>query len=111
MTHLKKKVSRVGLKSLGHSFGSDHDRRLVATLIPGNGMDVDDLLELRPHGTRRAELVALSDIYRFAIRCRVGRCMLEKAREKKARKAEQRERAAIARADKRIRIQSKGPQI
>jgi hypothetical protein len=60
------------------------------------------LLELRPQRTSRAEYVALVDVYRWAIRCRVSRELLEKAREKKARKAVQAERRAIARADRRI---------
>jgi hypothetical protein len=102
MTELKKKVSRVARKPLGHGFGSDHRRPLVCAFIPGNGADVDDLLELRPHGTRRPELIALVDVYRFAIRCRVGRLQLEKARAKKAKKEAARERAAIARADRKI---------
>jgi len=102
MTILKKKVARVTRKPLGHSFGPDHKRPLVCAFIPGNGVDVHDLLELRPHGTRRPELVALQDVYRFAIRCRVNRELLEHARTKKAAKAAARERRAIARADKKI---------
>lgn len=38
--------------------------------------------------TRRSETIDLVDVYRFAMRCRVGRGQLEKARERKAKKAE-----------------------
>jgi len=102
MTTLGKKISRVSRTSLDAMFGPDRGRRLVCAFIPGNGNDVEDLLELRPERTRRAELVALVDVYRWAIRCRVNRQIMERLREKKAKKQVQRERQAIARADKRI---------
>lgn len=54
-------------------------------------------LELRPEGTRRRETIALCDIYRYAIRCRVNRELLEKARNAKANKQAARERRALDR--------------
>lgn len=102
MTTLKTTVRRVTNKPLSPAFGSDKSRRIVVSLIPGNGNDVDDLIELRPERTRRGELVTVADVYQFALRCRVNRAQLDKAREKKKKKQEQRDRAAIQRADKKL---------
>lgn len=107
MTSLKKAVHRVANKPLSGMFGSDRDKRIVVSLIPGNGKDVDDLIELRPERTRRAEVIAVCDVYLYALKCRVNRGQLEKARQKKVQKQEARERAAIARADKKLRKQIK----
>ena len=102
MTILNKPYHRVTRGALPASFGSDRDRRIVVTLLPGNGDDVPDLLELRPQGTRRPERLALIDVYHFAIRCRVNRTHLERAREKKLKKQASREQAAIARTERRL---------
>jgi len=88
MTHLKKKLSRVGQCPLGFGFGSDRDKRIVVSLLPGNGGDVDDMIELRPERTRRTETLRVSDIYRYAIQCRLNRTLMEKLRAKKALKKE-----------------------
>lgn len=53
-------------------------------------------------GTRRAETLALVDLYRIAVRSRVNAGVLVRAREKKAKKADRLARARIARADKRM---------
>lgn len=92
MTPLHKPVTRLSIGSLDGSFGRDRNRRLVATL------DAGDILTLRPMGTRRAESVALMDIYRFAIRSRVNKELLEKARERKARAESARRDRELARA-------------
>lgn len=97
MTTLKKPVKRVTNVPLGGFFGPDRHRRIVVTLIPGNGKDVPDLIEMRPEGTRRPEKLAVIDVYRMAIRSRVNAGVLEKARAKKAKKDERRARAKMMR--------------
>lgn len=94
-------VKRVTVAPLDGSYGPDRGRRVVVSFIPGKD-GVPDRLELRPLGTRRAESLAVVDVYRYALRCRVGRDMLEKAREKKARKAVRLAQARQARAEKRL---------
>lgn len=81
---------------LGGSFGCERDKRLVVTLHP-NG-----LLELRPEHSRHVETVSVLDVYRFAIRCRVGRGQLEKARAAKERKAIRLAAQRQRRAEKRL---------
>lgn len=103
MTTLKTTVRRVANKPLSGLFGADKAKRIVVSLIPGNGQDTDDLIELRPERTRRGELIAVNDVYLFALKCRVNRGQLEKAREKKIKKQAARERAAIARADRKLK--------
>lgn len=97
MTKLHKKLTRVGQAPLGFSFGSDRGKRIVVSLLPGNGSDVDDMIELRPERTQRAETLRVSDIYRYAIQCRLNRAHLEKAREKKAKKDASRAHAKMLR--------------
>lgn len=100
MTSLAKSIHRRTIGALDGSFGPDRSRRLIASFLQG------DLLSLRPEGTRRAEQVSLFDVYRFAVRCRVGRTQLEKARDKKQRLKARRESAAIARAERRLTRES-----
>lgn len=80
MTELGKAVSRVTRGALDGHHGADRGRRLVASL------EVGDLITLRPQGTRRTETVSLFDLYDCAIRWRLNRTQLEKAREKKAKR-------------------------
>ncbi len=108
MTPLKKSVSRAALTPLGGEFGSDRGARLVITLIPGNGQDVPDTIELRPMRTRRVETIAVMDVYRYALRCRVGRETLEKARARKAKRAEVLARRRQAAAERRFSESLKG---
>jgi hypothetical protein len=99
MTRLLKPVSRVTETRLDASHGPDRNRRIVVTITPNtNG----DLLTLRPERTRRGETVTLADVYRFALRCRVNREVLEKARSRKANKAARLARARQDRAEKRL---------
>lgn len=102
MTLLRKPVSRVTNTALDGSFGADRRRRIVVTLLPGNGDDVPDMIELRPERTRRPERLALADVLRYAVRCRVACEQLERARKIKANKAAKRESDAIRRGDRRI---------
>jgi len=95
MTPLTRSVSRLTLGPLGPGHGSLRERRLVATLAKG------DLLELRPHRTRRPSLrhvVRLVDVYTWAIKCAANRAQLEKAREAKEEKARRLEQARLRRS-------------
>jgi hypothetical protein len=98
MTKLNKPVARISDVQLDGSFGPDRNRRIVVTIHP-NGT-----LELRPERTRRSETIHLLDAYRFALRCRVNRITLEKARTKKAKRAERLARARQERAEKRLTL-------
>lgn len=99
MTTLKKPIVRVSNDTLDNQYGPDSGRKVAIKLIPGNGADVEDLIELRPHGTRRAEVIPLLAVYHYAIRSRVNSQRLEKARGVKAKKAERRLKAKIAYQD------------
>jgi len=65
------------------------------------------MLELRPLGTRRPERIAVLDVYRLALRCRVNLLVLEKARARKAAKAERLASQRQARAEKRLTLRAK----
>ena len=67
MTDLERTVHRVTIGALDGSMGCDRGRKLVTSLTPG------DLIQIRPQGTRRPVSVSLFDVYRFALRCAVGR--------------------------------------
>lgn len=90
MTKLKKPVSRLTATHLDGSFGPDRNKRIVVSIIPGDGKSIPDLLELRPERTRRAERITVADVYRYAMRCRVNLTVLEKARARKIKRQEQR---------------------
>lgn len=87
MTSLKKPVRRVSNSRLDCFFGADRNKRIVVTLIPGNGTDVDDTIELRPERTQRPEYLKVSSAYRLAMMNRLNGTRLEQARAKKARQA------------------------
>lgn len=99
MTTLKKPVTRVSNTPLGGGFGCDKKRRIVITIIPGNGGDVRDTFALKPERCRsgRTEYVAVEEVYRFAIQCRVNKAQLVRAREIKAKKADKRRDRAYQR--------------
>jgi hypothetical protein len=84
MIKLHTAISRVTTRALPPSFGKDKGRWLTVTLVPGNGDEVEDLITIRPHGTRRPETISLEAVYLFALRSRVNKEMLERARERKA---------------------------
>lgn len=102
MTPITKPTRRRTNAALDGSFGQDRHKRLVVTLLPGTG-DVPDLLELRPEGTRRREVIAICDIYRLAIRARVNLANLERARAKKVKVIAARERQALDRAARKLK--------
>jgi hypothetical protein len=96
------KVKRVTAGALPGYYGPDEGRRLVVTFIPGDGRQIKDLLEIRPHGTRRPERITVLDVYRFALQCRVNAAQLDRARAAKARKAERLARQRQERAERRM---------
>lgn len=96
------KVVRVTRGELDGHFGPDSGRRMVVCFVPGDGDKIADLLILKPHGTRRRETIAVVDVYRYALRCRVNRQLLEKARTRKARKAERLASLRQARAERKL---------
>lgn len=102
MTALKKPVRRVTQNRLDSFFGADRGRRIVVTLIPGNGTDVDDTIELRPEGTRRPEYLKVSSAYRVALHGRVNAEHMAVLREKKAQKERKKKERALAREIRRI---------
>ena len=100
----KSKVTRVTSGTLDRSFGLDREKPIVLRFVPGDGGSIPDILELKPLRARshRCERIAVIDVYRYALRCRVNREVLEKAREKKAKKAERLARQRQERAEKKL---------
>lgn len=89
-------VFRLTEAKLGHAFGSDHKHRLVVGLLPG------DMLSFKPHKTRRAVNAMAVDLYAYLLRCEANKRVLERARERKARKAERLASERLKRAEKRL---------
>lgn len=103
MTKLTKPLIRLSNSKLDGTFGPDRERALVVTLVPGNPVaGVHDVLSLKPYKTLRPETIALIDVYRLALRARVNRELLEKARDRKAKKAQRLANERMARAEKRL---------
>jgi len=96
MTRLTKTVSRVTRGTLNFRYGPDRDKHLVISLRDG------DLITLKPLRTSRPETISAFDLYNYLLRCRANREVLERAREKKARKAERLAAMRQKRAEKRL---------
>jgi len=90
-------VVRVTRDILGGSFGPDRNRKLVVKLAAG------DVLVLWPQGTRQKVSIEISQVYRQALQYKAQVAMLEKARKRKAQKAEQRASRKVAYHDKKLR--------
>lgn len=103
MTELLRPVRRETRQPLDGSFCRDRGRVLVVMLEPG------DVLTLWPKGTRAKESIRLADVYRYAASCRANRAQLERARQRKAKKAARLAAARIARAERQLFAQN-GPQ-
>lgn len=97
-------VYRVTREELGGQFGRDKHRKLVVGLVDG------DVLSLRPQGTRQEVAMEIKDLYRYLLRCAAAKKVLEKARQRKITRQAQRERAKIARVDRKLRNSSVKPQ-
>lgn len=82
--------------ALGGRFLADSKRRLIVSLEAG------DLVCLRPTGTRRLYRIEAKDLFFHLMRCEANRVTLEKARDKKSKKAERRARQRQERAEKRL---------
>jgi hypothetical protein len=106
-TKLTKPVARETANELDGSFLIDSGKNLIVTLLPGNGRDVKDMIMLKPKGTRRPEVIVLQDAYRYAIRCRVNREVLEKARVAKTKRAERLARQRLDSAERRLTAKAK----
>lgn len=91
MTLLHKPLKRVTNEKLGSGHGSDGRRRIVVTLLPGNGDDVPDMIELRPERTRRGKLVAIRDVYTYILKCEANKATIDRMNKAKAKKAAARE--------------------
>lgn len=76
-----KPVTRVAQAELDGHHGKDRGRRIVVTLIPAN--NGDDMIELRPQGTRRPKRVKLVDLYSYMLRCEANVSKMEKLRLRK----------------------------
>lgn len=98
MIALRKPVRRLTVGALDGSHGADRGRPLVAALEAG------DLLTLKPYKTRRAETISLFDVYRYAIKARVAKQLLEKARERRAQLTEKRRQDDFRRSIRRGKI-------
>ena len=94
-------VRAVTVGELDGSFGPDRGRRLVCSFESG------DVVVIRPQGTQRPLSMRAVDLYRYFIRNEANKVVLEKARIRKQRLAEQRINARIARADAKLRRQSR----
>lgn len=80
-------VTRLTEGELGGQFGKDKHRRLAVSIVFG------DMVILRPHGTRRSEVVNLVDLYSYALRCKANKALMERLRERKAKKEAARQAA------------------
>lgn len=80
----------------GAAFGTDKDRRLIVSLEEG------DLVCIRLSQTRRVHKIAAKDLFHYVLRCEANRVNLERARDRKAKKAERLARARQERAERRL---------
>jgi hypothetical protein len=86
---------------LGGQYGRDKHRVLVVGLVA-----VDQIV-LYPKGTRQEVRLNVKDIYSWALRNRVLRSQLERARERKAKLQARRERRNINAAERRLTQKAK----
>lgn len=84
MTTLSKPVRRVTNSRLSHAHGRDRNRRIIVTLIPGNGDSVPDLIQLKLARLRKTRAIALEDLWVYLIKCEVNQKKMAKLRERKA---------------------------
>lgn len=80
----------------GGQFGSDSERKLIVSLEAG------DLVCVRPQRTKRVYRVSAKDLFHWLLRSEANRVNLEKARDRKAKKAERLARARQERAEKKL---------
>ncbi len=92
-------VKRVTRKAYGHN--SRYTKKLVVVLEPV------DLVAIKPLGACKTLRASVYDIYLWMARTEANKTHLEKARDRKARKIEQRASRRVADADRRLRIKLK----
>jgi hypothetical protein len=89
-------VTAVTREVLGAASLADSERRLVVSLEAG------DLISIRPLGTRRVYRITAKDVFHYVLRCEANRLTLERARDRKAKKADRLARQRQERAEKRL---------
>lgn len=89
-------VKAVTIEPAGFGFGQDSKRRLVVSL------EKEDLICVRPQRTARTYTIEAKELFRYLCRLEANRLTLERARERKAKKAERLARARQERAEKRL---------
>lgn len=89
-------VCAVTKETLGGAFLADSDRKLVVSLEAG------DLVCVRPSQTRRVYRVTAKDLFHWLLRNEANRLTLEKARDRKTKKAERLARQRQERAERRL---------
>jgi hypothetical protein len=90
------RIARLTREPLDGSFGCDRGRKLVVTLLP------NDLIEIKPYKTQRPVRGVVMDLYRYLVRRTADAAWLEKARSKKARKAQRLARQRLDRTQRRL---------
>lgn len=80
----------------GFGFGPDSKRKLVVSLEAG------DLVVLRPQRTARPYRIEARDLFRYLLHLEANRLNLERARDRKAKKAARLAAQRQARAEKRL---------
>lgn len=90
-------VVRVTRETLGGNFGPDGRRRLVVKLAAG------DVLVMWPQGTRQKISIELKRVYRDALQHKAMLAVLERARKRKAQKADQRASRRLRYAEDKLR--------
>jgi len=96
VSHKEKVVSLVTKGVLDGTFGKDKDKPLVVSLKSG------DLIEFRPLHTQQRYHISVFDVFRMAIRRKAQAEFLEKARNKKEKKALLRNRRKIQRQERKL---------
>jgi hypothetical protein len=86
MTSLRTKVTRRG-NTPAAKYGPDSRRNIVISIIPGNGADVPDAIELRPERTRTGRRMNVDDLWATLIRMEANQTAMARLRERKAKKA------------------------
>jgi hypothetical protein len=89
-------VRAVTREACGGQFGADSERRLIVSLEAG------DLVCVRPAQTRRLYRIQAKDLFHYLLRCEANRMQLERARDKKTRKAERLAKQRQERAERRL---------
>lgn len=105
MTRLTRAVRRLTVGALSGQFGPDANRRMVVSIVPGDGRELPDMIHIKPMGRfakLATERISIMDAYRIAMRNRVNLEVLTKARTTKAAKALKRESRRIKAQERKL---------